>query len=595
MIQDLFLWSLKASLVLTLLYITYMIIFRQQANHNIKRTVLLSIVGLTLTFSVCQFNLGSTPISLIPPDNSLLRNSSINSELTSTPAIETPSEIVEEQKTSILTIATMAYTIGLMVSISIFLYTVAKLIFYFFNGTRRPDLGHNIIEHSSIKSSFSFLNWIFIPVNAQHENTVWEIIKKHESIHIKQWHSLDALAINMLQHFMWFNPFIYLFQKEIKNIHELLADQQVLKTVDSHTYTKVILGLCTNEHSFQLGQDFAHSSSIIKRIKAMDSKKTSTVKTSMGVIAFMAVTSIIGLQAMAQTQPIQNKTTLATNQVFTGDGVDGTMFSTQTIEDSTGQSPHAWISQRSPSIVYPLILTEQQMVIVNSVRESFEKKSEDDGVTYEISIELSKTKESSSIFAQIDTLYKDNRISEFVSELSVEERINLYEESKNWAEKYIPKVYPDYDFISELAFIKQKYLIIRSKRIRENNGNYRYTEVFEINDVNKAPEPIGGHDRFLRNVSNIDLTGSGIKTDDLPKNIEFEFLVSPQGRISRLNLTSKISGDDISQDRVYKLMGKLNRNIIEVSRAYGWRSALIGNEPVACKSKISIPREYFFD
>lgn len=595
MIQDLFLWSLKASLVLSLLYITYMIIFRQQINHSAKRTVLLSIIGLTLTFSICQFNLGSTLIILKPQNESILPNSLSTSEFTLATDTETPSMKVPKKRTSILTIATVIYGIGLLVSISVFLYTLAKLIFWFSSGTRRYDLGHNIIEHSNIKSSFSFLNWIFIPVNAQHENAVWEIIKNHESIHIKQLHSLDAVLINILQHFMWFNPFVYLFQKEIKNIHELLADQEVLKTIDSQTYTKVILGLCTNEHSFQLGQDFAHSSSVIKRIKAMDSKRTSTTKAFIGVIAFMVVTSIIGLQAMAQTQPIQKKTTLSTNQVFTGGSVDGIIFSTQTIEDSIGQSPHAWISRRGPVGIYPLILTSEQMTIVNNIRESFEKKSDDDGVTYQIRVELSETKESSSIFRETDTLFRDNRISEFVSELSVEERINLYEESKNWAEKYIPKVYPSYKFINELAFIKQKYLIIRSKRIRKNNSNYRYTEVFEITDVNKAPEPIGGKDRFLRNVSNIDLTGSGIKPDDLPKTIEFKFLVNTQGNISKLNLMSEINGDESSQDRVYKLMGKLNRNIIEVSRTYGWRSGLIDNEPVACKFKISIPREYFFD
>ncbi|HEY9003214.1 MAG TPA: M56 family metallopeptidase [Mucilaginibacter sp.] len=82
-----------------------------------------------------------------------------------------------------------------------------------------------IIFNSSDQSSYSFFKRIYL----SESNSTNQFICEHENIHAAQWHSADVILMELVIIFNWFNPLVYLFRKELKDVHEFIADEGALK------------------------------------------------------------------------------------------------------------------------------------------------------------------------------------------------------------------------------------------------------------------------------------------------------------------------------------------------------------------------------
>ena len=90
-------------------------------------------------------------------------------------------------------------------------------------------------------SPYSFFKYIFINPQLLRDNR-FESILKHEQAHAQQWHSLDLLVVELLRVFFWCNPFIRFYQKNLKELHEFLADESALGSFASKKeYAKMLL------------------------------------------------------------------------------------------------------------------------------------------------------------------------------------------------------------------------------------------------------------------------------------------------------------------------------------------------------------------
>lgn len=52
----------------------------------------------------------------------------------------------------------------------------------------------------------------------------------HETAHCEQWHSVDVLLAELLLAFTWWNPLNWLLLRTIRQNHEFLADEKVVRT-----------------------------------------------------------------------------------------------------------------------------------------------------------------------------------------------------------------------------------------------------------------------------------------------------------------------------------------------------------------------------
>jgi TonB family protein len=76
-------------------------------------------------------------------------------------------------------------------------------------------------------ASYSFFNHIVVGTRGLNDDEV-RCILAHESLHVRQGHSVDLLFARLLCCLMWFNPFAWLIMREIRAVHEFQADAAVL-------------------------------------------------------------------------------------------------------------------------------------------------------------------------------------------------------------------------------------------------------------------------------------------------------------------------------------------------------------------------------
>ena len=91
---------------------------------------------------------------------------------------------------------------------------------------RKPGrkFGRVIIKyHDREGIPFSFFNYILIHKDISLRGELRGILQ-HELVHVKQFHTVDKIIMELLAVLLWFNPFIYYYRKSLTEVHEYLAD-----------------------------------------------------------------------------------------------------------------------------------------------------------------------------------------------------------------------------------------------------------------------------------------------------------------------------------------------------------------------------------
>jgi hypothetical protein len=327
----------------------------------------------------------------------------------------------------------------------------------------------------------------------------------------------------------------------------------------------------------------------------MKTNRTSKIRTSASIIIFLLLSGLSAIQTIAYSQDTdKDERSLLDSEIFSYNDIfscrEGRAFSSVEIWKKTGNRPNGWLSLRSNSShPLPIVLSDKYKSLLANLEEVVLNKNSTNDSKQVLRVELSENKETflSKLTANLD--FNPMR-TEFIVELTVEERLAFYELSKAWAETNIKEVYPDYQLPLEIDVIPLKYLIFNSVKTRTAERKFRYDDVFASNEVDIKAEPVGGIDRFLRNVALN--TGSEITLNptDYPEKIEFEFLINSSGNISMVNLVTAIAEDNIKEKQLFSLMKQLNDNLIKVSSLYRWKAAIKDNEKVSSRVRIQIPK-----
>lgn len=119
---------------------------------------------------------------------------------------------------------------------------------------------------------FSFFKLIFVNLEL-HSNELKEILS-HEQAHAKQWHSIDVLVGELTCVIFWYNPFMWLLNRDIRNNLEYLADSAVVNEgYNAKEYQYHLLGLTYKKAAANLHNNF-NVLTLKERIKMMNKKRT---------------------------------------------------------------------------------------------------------------------------------------------------------------------------------------------------------------------------------------------------------------------------------------------------------------------------------
>ena len=147
-------------------------------------------------------------------------------------------------------------------------------------------------------SPFSFLRYVFINPEQQKDADYQKIVA-HEMEHIRQGHTFDVLLLEILTILQWFNPFIWILKRVIRENHEFLADRAVLESgVSAFLYKQLLLSQAVG-YQLRIVNNF-NSSLIKKRIKMISKIKSSKLANLKYAVGALSVVSLIVIFACEQ-------------------------------------------------------------------------------------------------------------------------------------------------------------------------------------------------------------------------------------------------------------------------------------------------------
>ena len=145
------------------------------------------------------------------------------------------------------------YLTGVGVMTLLFLFKLGKLVALIIRSPKHKMSGCTAVFTGRDQGSFSFFRYAFF----LNENVDPDIMR-HEMSHIAHRHSWDILFAEVMMILQWFNPFIYLYKKELQSLHEYQADRDVVATgVDKKNYMMLILQQCTAVDFSKMSNNFS--------------------------------------------------------------------------------------------------------------------------------------------------------------------------------------------------------------------------------------------------------------------------------------------------------------------------------------------------
>ena len=167
----------------------------------------------------------------------------------------------------------LIWLIGAIGAALVFLFKLGRIVNIIIRSPKKKMQGFTAVFTGKEHGPYSFFNYAFFT-----DEDVSPEIVRHEKSHIEHHHSADIIFVELIMILQWFNPFIYLYKRELQSLHEYMADHDVVATgVDKKNYMMLILQQCTAVDFSGMSNNF----SLIltkKRIKMItQNKKTKGV------------------------------------------------------------------------------------------------------------------------------------------------------------------------------------------------------------------------------------------------------------------------------------------------------------------------------
>ena len=275
MMSAVLLYSIKSAIVLSMLYLPYMLMLRRESFFRFNRMVLLSILLLSLVLPLCNIpwmSLDHQPVV----QAAQLQMLELGIPVHVLPEVQVLAEKQEESffTFSLFHLFTFIYIIGMVALLSMRLWQIARLQF----GLKQGVLWHNdeqgvrIYCHSGDVAPFSWMRNIVI--NEKDYDEAGREIVLHEMGHIQGRHSWDVVLLTLVQMLQWWNPLCYVLGISLRDVHEYEADNFVLEQgVSAQGYQLLLIRKAVGSGSYAFANSFNHSLTK-KRITMMKKMKS---------------------------------------------------------------------------------------------------------------------------------------------------------------------------------------------------------------------------------------------------------------------------------------------------------------------------------
>lgn len=384
-------YLIQVSVCFITLYLFYFVLLRRDKFFNLQRAFLLG--SLALSLIVPSINFSPEVVQQIVPVE----------ELSFTITSLATDQTKLDNSWGFLDYLQVAYSIGLFLMAIWFVKNLSRLFTIIRKGAKEK-LGRYIIVRTDEEIPLaSFHKFIFIQNSLSIEDKDLTYLMLHEKKHIRDYHSLDLVAISILKVFFWFNPILWLYEKDLKSVHEFICDDEVIKHTSKTYYEKLLI-----KSLFEgIGLPFASSFneiSIKNRIIMMNKQNSIWIK-KLKVLISLPVIFLLALACNPESLPsatpleISGKVVAADGKGLPGTNVvvDGTKKGTVT--NLEGEYRIGNLDETAKSLTFSFVGFESETVEINS-------KSVIDVVLEEGTLEPSSSSTKPSNATKIDVQYE---------------------------------------------------------------------------------------------------------------------------------------------------------------------------------------------
>jgi beta-lactamase regulating signal transducer with metallopeptidase domain len=254
--ENLLLYFIKANGLIILFYLMYLLFLRKETFFVSNRWYFIFGLFLSLVLPLITFT-KTIWVEPVPIADLYQETLPINSS-------KTEKTIPESTIDWSLIILSTYLTISFLIICKIGVELVS-----FYNKIRKQSrqkaIDFTLIHSTTTENPFSFFHFIVINTNLFSETELHHILT-HESIHVKQKHSIDVLFGKLFCALFWVNPIIWLYRKAMLQNLEFIADSKTFEQIENkYEYQKTLLKVVTHQHDLSITNQF-YQSLIKKRI-----------------------------------------------------------------------------------------------------------------------------------------------------------------------------------------------------------------------------------------------------------------------------------------------------------------------------------------
>ena len=261
---DFFVYMIKSAFCLTMFYLFFRLLLSKETFHRFNRIALISLLVLSSVLPAIQtimLRLEGKPQSISLEDLLLMNQGAA--------VAEAPTQVSLHWQSILLFI----YLVGVIGFLIRQCWVMGQMYRLLRQGTCISDKeGIKLLVYDRELSPFSWMNYIVLSRKDWEENG--DAIIAHETAHIHKHHSIDILIVDICIILQWFNPVAWLLKRELQNIHEYEADEEVInKGINAREYQLLLIKKAVGLRRFSMANSFNHTS-LKKRITMMCKRKS---------------------------------------------------------------------------------------------------------------------------------------------------------------------------------------------------------------------------------------------------------------------------------------------------------------------------------
>ena len=272
-------YLVKSGISLLVFYLFFWILNRKSTHFMLNRLVLMFGLVSSLILPCIHINLNPEVIPAAIPVSSI-----------------DFSKLVTQTKTS--QAGWGMHEFILLIYIAGIVFTLARLIYQairirqLYKTSAKETLNElTLVCTDKPITPFAYFKKIFIH-RAGNDSRSIEQILAHEKSHINQLHYVDLLLVELISVVQWFNPVVWLYEAALKEVHEYLADETVLKQgFKKGEYQVLLINQALGGPIFTISHHF--NKSLIKKRILMMTKIKSTRFARLNALLLLPVTAFL--------------------------------------------------------------------------------------------------------------------------------------------------------------------------------------------------------------------------------------------------------------------------------------------------------------